>query len=100
MRVFRENGRDGLSYLTQLSVKYIPIGDKIELNLGPDPEVIFEWIKLRTHRSDIWFQVNGANVFHKLDEQGFRAEPNMTVVGWYDHETYSAAHSPAAMANS
>ena len=89
VRVFRENGRDGLSYLTQQVVKYIPIGDKIELNLGPDPEVIFEWIKLKTHRSDIWFQVNGANVFHKLDEQGFQAEPNMTVVGWDDHEIYS-----------
>ena len=89
VRVFRENGRDGLSYLTQQAVKYIPIGDKIELNLGPDPEVIFEWLKLKTHRGDIWFQVNGVNVFHKLDEQGFRAEPNMTVVGWDDHETYS-----------
>src|SRR5271157_5729818 len=75
VRVFRDNGRDGLSYLTQQSVKYIPIGDKIELNLGPDPEVIFEWIKLRAHRADIWFQVNGLNVFQKLDEQGFRAEP-------------------------
>jgi hypothetical protein len=89
VRVFRENGRDGLSYLTQQSVKYIPIGDKIELNLGPDPEVIFEWVKLKTHRSDIWFQVNGVNVFHKLDEQGFQAEPNMTVVGWDDRELYS-----------
>jgi hypothetical protein len=89
VRVFRENGRDGLSYLTQQAVKYVPIGDKIELNLGPDPEVIFEWLKLKTHRSDIWFQVNGVNVFHKLDEQGFQAESNMTVVGWDDHETYS-----------
>jgi hypothetical protein len=89
VRVFRDNGRDGLSYLTQQSVKYIPIGNKIELNLGPDPEVIFEWLKLKTHRSDIWFQVNGVNVFHKLDEQGLQAEPNMTVVGWDDHETYS-----------
>ena len=47
VRVFRDNGRDGLSYLTQQSIKYIPIGDKIELNLGRDPEVIFELIKLR-----------------------------------------------------
>jgi hypothetical protein len=89
VRIFRDNGRDGLSYLTQQSVKYIPIGDKIELNLGPDPEVIFEWIKLKTHRNDIWFQLNGVNVFHKLDEQGFRAAPNMSVVGWDDHEVYS-----------
>ncbi len=89
VRVFRDNGRDGLSYLTQQTVKYIPIGDKIELNLGPDPEVIFEWLKLKTHRSDIWFQVNGVNLFHKLDEPGFRAEANMTVVGWDDHELYT-----------
>jgi hypothetical protein len=89
VRVFRDNGRDGLSYVTQQTVKYIPIGDKIELNLGQDPEVIFEWIKLKTHRSDIWFQVNGVNVFHKLDELGFRAEANMTVVGWDDHELYT-----------
>ncbi len=89
VRVFRDNGRDGLSYLAEQPVKYIPIGDKIELNLGPDPEVIFEWIKLKTQRSDIWFQVNAVNVFHKLDEPGFRAEPNMTVVGWDDHEIYS-----------
>ena len=89
VRVFRENGRDGLSYLMQQSVKYIPIGDKIELNLGPDPEVIFEWIKLQAHRSDIWFQVNGVNVFHKLDEQGLQVEQNMAVVGWDDHEVYS-----------
>jgi hypothetical protein len=42
VRVFRDNGKGGLSYLTQQSIKYIPIGDKIELNLGVDPEVIFE----------------------------------------------------------
>jgi hypothetical protein len=89
VRVFRDNGRDGLSYLTQQTVKYIPIGDKIELNLGPDPDVIFEWLKLKTGRSDIWFQVNGVNVFHNLDEPGFRSEPNMNVVGWDDHELYT-----------
>jgi hypothetical protein len=89
VRVLRDNGRDGLSYLAQQTIKYIPIGDKIELNLGPDPEVIFEWIKLKAARSDIWFQVNGVNVFHKLDEVGFRAEPNMSVVGWDDRELYT-----------
>ena len=42
VRVFRDNGRDGLSYLAQQTIKYKPIGDKIELNLGVDPEVVFE----------------------------------------------------------
>ena len=47
MRVFRDNGRDGLSFLMTQAIKYVAIGDKIELNLGPDPEVIFELIKLK-----------------------------------------------------
>ena len=59
VRVFRQNGRDGLSFLVAQAVKYIPIGDKIELNLGPNPEVIFELIKLRTWRDDVWVQVQG-----------------------------------------
>ena len=59
VRVFRDNGRDGLSYLTAQAIKYIPIGDKIELNLGPDPEVIFELVKLRVGRDNLWMQLRG-----------------------------------------
>ncbi|MHB9045606.1 MAG: hypothetical protein ACYC35_06640, partial [Pirellulales bacterium] len=32
VRVFRDNGRDGLAFLVAQPIKYIPIGDKIELN--------------------------------------------------------------------
>src|SRR4051812_39461746 len=53
VRLFRNNGRDGLSYLTQQPVKYIPIGDKIELNLGHDKDVVFELKKQRASRDDI-----------------------------------------------
>ncbi len=46
VRVFRDNGRNGLSFLAAQPIKYVPIGDKIEINLGVDPEVIFELVKL------------------------------------------------------
>ena len=46
-RVFRDNQRGGLSFLTAQPIKYIPIGDKIELNLGRDPNVLFDLVKLR-----------------------------------------------------
>ena len=52
VRVFRHNGRDGLSFLVAQQIKYVPIGDKIELNLGADPEVIFDLVKLKTWRDD------------------------------------------------
>ena len=89
VRVFRENGRDGLSFLVAQPVKYIPIGDKIELNLGPDPEVIFELIKLRTWRDNLWVQLHGANVFRKVGEAGVVVEVNSSVVGWDDHTLYT-----------
>jgi hypothetical protein len=89
VRVFRDNGRDGLSYLTQQTIKYIPIGDKIELNLGPDPEVIFELVKLRTFRDHLWMQIHGTNTFKQVGDETTAVEVNSSVVGWDDHSIYS-----------
>ena len=89
VRVFRDNGRDGLSYLAAQHIKYVPIGDKIELNLGVDPEVIFELIKLRVSRENYLMQVHGANVFHRLDEGGVEIDVRSTVADWDDHVLYT-----------
>jgi hypothetical protein len=89
VRVFRDNGRDGLSFLTAQQIKYVPIGDKIELNLGHDPEVIFELIKLRSFRDNIWMQVNGADVFRRVDDGAVNIEVNSHIVGWDDHGIYT-----------
>ena len=70
VRVFRDNGREGLSYLTQQQIKYIPIGDKIELNLGVDPEVIFELVKLRVFRDKLWLQVTAVRELRKVGGEG------------------------------
>src|SRR5687767_11739022 len=89
VRVFRDNGRDGLSYLAAQQIKYVPIGDKIELNLGPDPEVIFELIKLRVFRSDLWLQVHGQRMLRKIGGDGVMRIENASLVGWDDHEVYT-----------
>ncbi len=88
VRLFRENGRDGLSYLTQQSIKYIPIGDKIELNLGPDPEVVFELIKTRFFRDNIWMQLHGSNRYKQIDSDEVVRKDNSSVAGWDDHSVY------------
>ena len=88
VRVFRNNGRDGLSYLTQQSIKYIPVGDKIELNLGVDPEVVFELTKLRASRDDIWMQINGKSEFQSVGHDATELEVNSTVVGWNERNTF------------
>ncbi len=88
-RIFRQNGRDGLSFLAAQAIKYVPIGDKIELNLGPDPEVIFDLVKLRTWRDDLWMQVNGANLFLRVDQPGVQIQINSSVAGWDDHTVFA-----------
>ena len=89
VRLFRDNGRDGLSYLTEQHTKYIPIGDKIELNLGVDPEVIFELIKLRSLRDSFWLQQHGTSTFKKLGDDEAVKRENFSVAGWDDHAVYT-----------
>ena len=88
VRVFRQNGRDGLSFLVAQQIKYVPIGDKIELNLDQDPEVIFELVKVRTWRDDVWMQINGTDVFRRVDQPGVQIEVNSSVVGWNEHSQF------------
>ena len=89
VRVFRDNSKGGLSYLTQQTIKYIPIGDKIELNLGPDPEVIFELIKLRSFRDELYVQLHGTSEFRKVGGDEVIRRENASVAGWDDHEIFT-----------
>ena len=88
-RTFRDNGRGGLSYLTQQTLKYIPVGDKIELNLGKDPEVIFELVKQKSYRDNIWLRFGGANLDQRVDDGAARVNVNASVVGWDQHTQYA-----------
>ena len=88
VRVFRDNGRHGLSFLATQQVKYVPIGDKIELNLGNDPEVIFDLVKTRVYRDNLWVQLHGMNVIRRVDDGKVKIDARSRVVGWDDHEVY------------
>lgn len=88
VRLFRRNESGTLSYLTAQSVKYIPIGDKIELNLGVDPNVVFELIDLRVFRDNIWGTID-AKVRRQFDEPGLRIEDRGRVEGWDEHTVYA-----------
>lgn len=88
VRIFKDNGRDGLAYVTHQVTKYIPIGDKFELNLGQDPEVIFELVKKRAFRDSIWLQINGTNQLRELGGNAILKTENAAVVGWSDHSVF------------
>lgn len=88
VRLFRRNDSGSLSYLTAQSVKYIPIGDKIELNLGVDPNVVYELVDLRVFRDNIWGTID-AKVRRRFDEPGVRIEDRGVVEGWDEHTVYA-----------
>jgi hypothetical protein len=66
IRVFRDNGKGGLNYFTGESVKYIPIKEKVELNVGTDDQIVYERVVLDVARSNFLYS----------------AGRNPVVVGW------------------
>jgi hypothetical protein len=55
IRIFRENGQDGLSYLGEQLVRYVPIEAPIEVNVGTDDLVVYETRKDHTERFHFTF---------------------------------------------
>jgi hypothetical protein len=87
VRLYRDNGHDGLSFSIQQPTKYVPVGQEIELNLGVDPEVIHERVLLHAGRDNFWFQRRGATVYYSPG-QGHQIEINDTVAGWDEHQLW------------
>ncbi len=89
VQVFRKNGRNGLSYLATQDIKYIPIGDRMELNLGVDPEVVFELVKERVSRDNIWVRLNKGRVYKRVGDGSFVVDHKGTVAGWDEHQYFN-----------
>ena len=88
VRVFRDNGRDGLSFLVAQQTKYVPIGDKFELNLGRDREVVFELIKRRAWRDNLWLQLKKGDKLRRVDDGQAELRENASIVGWDSHQLF------------
>jgi hypothetical protein len=55
VRVFRDNGADGLAYLGEKLLRYVPVKAEIEVNLGPDDLVVYEMKKDQVSRFNFAF---------------------------------------------
>ena len=58
VRVFRDNGRDGLAFLAEQLIRYVPIKAKAEINLGHDKLVVYERRKISSRRFNFDFRNN------------------------------------------
>jgi len=63
IRLYRDNGRDGLSFLGQQRVEYVPIKAPIEINLGTDDLVVYEPVKSNTNRINFHFRADARNEY-------------------------------------
>ncbi|MFA4985800.1 MAG: hypothetical protein WC712_04370 [Candidatus Brocadiia bacterium] len=63
IRLYRENGREGLSFLGQQRVEYVPVKAAIEINLGTDDLVVYEPVKSNTQRSNFHFRADARPEF-------------------------------------
>ncbi|MHC4952968.1 MAG: hypothetical protein ACYTGZ_03700 [Planctomycetota bacterium] len=50
VRIFKKNGNDGMSFLGEQLIRYVPIKAPIEINLGPDDLVIYETRRIKSER--------------------------------------------------
>jgi hypothetical protein len=73
VRIFRNNGREGLAFLGEQKIHYVPIKAKAEINLGADRLVVYQQRMLKTRR----FNFN----FHHL--------PPHHVIGWDEEQTWN-----------
>ncbi len=87
VRIFKENGRDGLSYIGQQQTQYIAITDKLELNLGADPNVIFELVSQSATRDNIWIRDRNRPV-RRVEDGAEGIDDRSTVIGWQSNVTY------------
>ena len=55
VRIMRENGRDGLVFLGEQKIHYVPIKARAEINLGADRLVVYRKRPLKTRRLRITF---------------------------------------------
>ena len=61
VRLFRENGREGLSFLAEQKINYVPIKAEIEINLGPDDLVVYKTRIMDVKREAFAFERRGNN---------------------------------------
>jgi len=88
VRLFKRQ-QQSLQYLASLTLDYVPIGDKVELNLGQDPEIVFEQVTLQTWRNNVWMRYHKGRVHRRIRDKKIKVDHKASVSGWQDHSLYN-----------
>lgn len=88
IQVYRENSRRSLEYLAGIKMKYVSVGDKVELNAGHDPAVVFKLRNLKNWRRNIWMYYKKGKVYKRIDDGHIVVDHHSTVAGWDDNQLF------------
>jgi hypothetical protein len=88
IQIYQNNQQGSLSYIAGLPMKYTPIGDKVELNSGADPEIYFELVNSKNWRDNIWMHYRKGNLYRRIGDGHMIVDHNSTVAGWNEHRNY------------
>jgi len=88
IQLYQGNEYGGLSYIAVLPLKYTSIGDKVELNMGQNPDIYFDLVNLKNWRDNIWMHYKKGNLYRRVDDGNMIIEHNSQVAGWDEHYIY------------
>jgi hypothetical protein len=85
VRVFRAAENGGLTYQGKQSIEYVPIGDRIELNLGPDADVIFSRHVLGEWRDELWLRLSKSKTYTRVGDGMTVVDRHGEIAGWNEN---------------
>lgn len=88
VQVFRRSAEGSLQFLAGVQSSYVPIGDTLELELGVDPDVVFELRQTRNFRDNIWMRLHKPAVLQRVDDGQAKKDPRARVEGWDEHQQF------------
>jgi hypothetical protein len=88
IQIYQKNREGSLTYIAGLPLKYTSVGEKIELNTGADPEIIFNLVNLKVWRDNIWMHYRKGNVYRRIEDGHIKVDHNSTVSGWDEHNVF------------
>jgi hypothetical protein len=85
VRVFRSAENGGLTYQRKQFIEYVPIGDRIDLNLGPDADVIFSRHVLREWRDERWPRLSKSKTYTRVGNGMAVVDRHGKIAGWNEN---------------
>jgi len=88
IQIYQQGLNNRLNYLAGVTLDYTSINDKVELNTGVNPQIIFSLVNLKNWRDNIWMHYKKTNIYRKISNGHINIDHNSRVAGWDEHRVF------------